>query len=190
MKDLLQEFRTWDTFEDMEKGFCGYVLQLPELPQKMEVRDQEKVIKDMKAILKFMFEAINREYYDADASYSEAMIELIEKHPYVVDLPCFEKVFSYKQKSSFQLYEEAVAENKRRMMFYKVDEQRVRELQAKLQEAEEKCTPLFRQLKQLGAVRGCVKSSIRSLELDLDRRSKPSFGYAEQIEFMRKALGI
>ncbi|RZC81621.1 hypothetical protein C5167_044204 [Papaver somniferum] len=157
MKDLLQEFRTWDTFEDMEKGFCGYLSQLPELPQKTEVRDQEKLIKDM-------------------------------KHPYVVDLPCFEELFSYKQKSSFELYREVVAENKRRMMFYKVDEQRVRDLQAKLQEAEDKCTPLFRQLKQLGAVRGCVKCSIRSLELDLDSRSKPSFGYAEQIEFMRKTL--
>ncbi|XP_026386592.1 uncharacterized protein LOC113281901 [Papaver somniferum] len=169
MKDLLQEFRTWVTIEDMRKGFNTWTT---ELLQTVGVDDQEKVVKDMKefcAALEDMYKPIKRAYDDADKSYSEVITTLISKHPYVVHMPWFDILFSDMQKVSFDLYDETIADNNRKMPNPSVDLEKVMELQRQLQRAEDNFAVLSRKVKDLSTLISSVKSLISFVQPVLDR---------------------
>ncbi|XP_026456353.1 la-related protein 1A-like [Papaver somniferum] len=98
IKDLLREISTCDRIEDIRSGFYNFTFKLP---RKMKARDAEIVVKAMEALVDTLqreYELIKREIDDADESYKEAIIEFVDKHPYVVDMPLFEDLFSDDQK--------------------------------------------------------------------------------------------
>ncbi|KAI3906576.1 hypothetical protein MKW98_009484 [Papaver atlanticum] len=114
MKDHLRGFSAWDKVEDIRNSFFNFTF---ELPQKMEMHDKIIVIDAMKGLrddLQHKYDPIKQKFDVASESHSKKIVELVDKHPYVVT-PAFQELLSDEQKIQLQLFDMEIAVNKSKL---------------------------------------------------------------------------